>query len=106
MERERERDYQRKLKTKIYNMFPGCYILKLDQQQGFPDLLILYEDKWAMLEVKRETKSHRQQNQPFYISLFNSMSYASFVCPENEEEVMYALQQAFKPRRSARFSKS
>lgn len=103
---ERERDYQRKLKDRIYNEFPGCYILKLNQKQGLPDLLILYEDKWAMLEVKRETRSHRQQNQPYYISLFDSMSFASFISPENEEEVLHALQQAFKPRRSARFSKS
>ena len=92
----RERDYQRYLKDRIYNMLPGCYILKLNQKQGLPDLLILYGESWGMLEIKRNDRAHRQPNQARYISIFNAMSFASFISPEDEEEVLYALSLSLK----------
>lgn len=92
-----ETRYQADLKNKIHDRFPGCFILENDPQetQGLPDLLILFEDRWAMLEVKRSASSRTRPNQPYYIDLFGAMSFAAFIYPENEEQVLNELQSAF-----------
>ena len=90
--------YQYKLKKKLEVMFPGCIILRNDPQsnfQGVPDLTILYKDKWAALEVKRSEKAPRQPNQAYYTEKFDEMSFAAFIHPGNEEEVLSDLQLAF-----------
>jgi hypothetical protein len=104
---KRETPYQKYLKDTISEMFPGCVILKNDPQQlqGIPDLTILFRDRWAILEVKRSETSEVQPNQEWYIDMLNEMSFASFIYPENESEVLRGLSQAFKSRRSTRISK-
>lgn len=91
-----ENEYQSKLKKKIEALLPGCYVLKNDPTyiQGIPDLLILYRDRWAALEVKRSAKEKHQPNQDYYIETFSQWVYSSFIFPENEEEVLHELQQA------------
>lgn len=73
-------------------------------QQGIPDLTILYKDMWAILEVKRSEREGPEPNQEWFIDKFNRMSFAAFIFPENEEEVLRDLQLAFEPRRPARLS--
>lgn len=92
-----ERDYQRKLIKKLKDKFPGCLIVKNDAQlkQGIPDLLILYKDKWVALEVKVSATAHHQPNQDIYVKRMNEMSYASFIFPENEEQVFKELEEVF-----------
>ena len=99
-----ERDYQRLLRKRLEDMFPGCIILKQDAglHQGIPDLLILWHDKWVALEVKASWDSPEQPNQHYYVELMDNMSFAAFIYPENEEEVLSALQHAFQPRRATR----
>lgn len=96
----RESDFQRNLKKKLKSKFPGCIVLKNDPTyvQGIPDLLILYKDKWAALECKREEDALKnpRPNQPYYVKKMNEMSFASFVYPENEEEVLDAIQRSFE----------
>lgn len=93
-----ENKFQAKLIKELKNMFPGCLVLKNDPNyiQGFPDLTVLYEDKWALLEAKREEDASHRPNQDFYISMANKMSFARFICPENKQEVLHELQQAFE----------
>lgn len=93
----KESVFQSKLIKKLKAMFPGCFVLKNDANyiQGFPDLTILWKDKWALLECKRQSEAHRQPNQQYYIDRGNELSFARFICPENEEEVLHDLQQAF-----------
>lgn len=93
----RENAYQAYLIGTLKEMFPGIVILKNDSgyQQGIPDLLLLLDDQWAMLEVKEAKDSKEQPNQDWWVTELNSMSYASFIYPENEEEVLDALQQLF-----------
>ena len=96
-----ERDFQARLIKELKQIFKGCIFMKNDSSyiQGIPDLLILYRDKWAALEVKKsETASHRP-NQEYYVELMYEMSYASFIYPENKEEVLYELQQTLFSRR-------
>ena len=93
-----ENVYQRKIIKKLEKTFPGCIIIKNDPNiiQGFPDLLVLCDQKWAALEVKRSITAPIQPNQDFYIDKLNDMSYANFIYPENEMEVFDELQQTFK----------
>ncbi len=92
-----ESAYQRKLIMKIRELLPGCMILKNDPSymQGVPDIIILFHDRWGMLEIKRASDAHVQANQEYYIELLNDMSFASFINPLNEEAVLYDLQCAF-----------
>lgn len=93
-----ENRFKTKLIKEIKAMFPGCMIFHLDPNeiQGIPDLLILYEDKWAVLEGKDYANAPHRPNQDYYVDLMNRMSFAAFIYPENKEEVLYELQEAFR----------
>ena len=93
-----ENKFKTNLKNEIKKMFPGCIVCHLDPNeiQGIPDLLILYENKWAALEGKKNEGASHRPNQNYYVDLMNDMSFAAFIYPENKEEVLYELQQAFK----------
>lgn len=101
-----EAAYQRKLIKKIQALLPGCVVIKNDPatNQGIPDLLILFNDRWSMLEVKISLRAPERPNQSYYIETLNGMSFASFICPENEGEVLDALQSALGVGREARLS--
>lgn len=104
---KRENKFQSNLIDELEELFPGCIVLKTNPNyiQGFPDLLILFKNHWAALECKRSEHEVHQPNQDYYVDILGKMSYASFIFPENKEEVLDELQQTFKPRRSARVSK-
>jgi len=99
--------YQARLIKRIMDEFPGAVVLKTDPSyiQGFSDLLILNDAFWAALEVKPDESSRHQPNQDYWVDLLNSMSYANFIYPQNEERVLDELQQTFRTGGSARFSK-
>lgn len=103
-----ERDFQASLIKKIKTKFKGCIVLKNDPEylQGVPDLLILHKNKWAALECKKSSKATKRPNQEYYVNKMNDMSFASFISPENEEEVLHDLQQTFGTRRSTRVPRS
>ena len=92
-----ESGFQDRLINKLKKLFPGCMVFKMDQIQGIPDLLILYKDKWASLECKRTARAKKQPNQEYYVGKMDEMSFSRFISPENKEEVLDELQQAFKP---------
>lgn len=98
---KKESQFQRELIKEIKETFPGCVVLKNDPNyiQGMPDLTILHGDRWAVLEVKRDKGAHHQPNQDYYVGMLDDMSFSSFVYPENKEEVLHGLQQAFRSRR-------
>jgi len=93
----KENTYQGKLIKKLKAMFPGCIVQKNDPNyiQGFPDLTILFRDRWASLEVKAEEDAPEQPNQRHYVERLDSMSFAAFIHPGNEAEVLRELQRAF-----------
>lgn len=92
-----ERNFQRRLKKEIEQRLPGAIVGKIDFMQGIPDLLILYKNKWGMLEVKRDENAPHRPNQDFYVDKFNSMSFARFIYPENKKEVLDELCKALEP---------
>jgi hypothetical protein len=91
-----EAQYKTKLSNKIRALLPWCIVLRNDANliPGIPDILVLYNDTWGMLEAKTSLDSPLQPNQEHYIDVLNDMSFASFICPENEEVVLYDLQQS------------
>jgi hypothetical protein len=91
-----ESEFQADLIKDLRKMFPGCIILKNDPTylQGFPDLIILYGNRWAVLEAKESSRSRHRPNQDYYVDLAYDMSYGSFIYPENKEKVLHELQQA------------
>lgn len=91
-----ESGFQDKLRKDLEARFPGCMIFKMDQIQGIPDLLVLYENKWASLECKKSSRAKRQPNQEYYVDKMNGMSFSRFISPENKEEVLNELQEAFR----------
>ena len=103
----RESKFQAELIREVRDMFPGCIVLKNDAGylQGFPDLLILYKNMWAALEVKRSLAAARRPNQEYYIDELGGMSFAAFICPENKQEVLSELQQTFAAYRPSRLLK-
>jgi hypothetical protein len=101
-----EREFQRKFLDDIQIAIPGCVLLKNDSSyiQGIPDWILLWEDKWAMFEIKARPNANIQPNQEYYIDLFNRMGFARFVYPENAKEVIYEVQSAFGIRGGTRVS--
>lgn len=104
---KKESKYQSGLIDRIKDRFPGSMVLKNDARyiQGIPDLLVLHENNWAALECKRDRKSHRQPNQSFYVNKMNRMSFARVISPENEEEVLDEMEQAFTSGRDTCISR-
>jgi len=103
---KRETKFRQELVDELEYLFPGSLILKPDPQdiQGIPDLLILFRNKWAALECKRSLRSPFRPNQEYYLEIMDDMSFASMICPENREAVLYELQQTFSSRGTARIS--
>lgn len=91
-----ESGFQDKLRDELKKLFPGCMIFKMDQIQGIPDLLILYKNKWATLECKRNKGASKRPNQEYYVDLMNKMSFSRFIRPENMDEVLRELKEVFK----------
>lgn len=94
----KENKFQADLKKELRAIFPGCIVTKLDSSdiQGIPDLLVLYKDKWAALEVKKSATASHRPNQDYYVSKMNAMSFSRFIYPENKEDVLDELRESFK----------
>lgn len=94
----RESDFQSKLIKELKSRFEDCIVTKLDSGhiQGIPDLLILWRNHWATLECKKSNGASKRPNQEYYVKKMNEMSFSRFICPENKEEVLNDLEQAFR----------
>jgi hypothetical protein len=96
-----ESKFQKEFIDKVKERYPGSIALKNDSSylQGFPDWTILYEDKWAVLEMKKDRGARKQPNQEYYVEKLNNMSFSRFVYPENADEVFEDLDTLFKRKR-------
>lgn len=100
-----ESQFQHKLIKELEIIFPGCVILKNDPEykKNIPDLSIFWHDHYAFLEVKRSyndyissSKEPGRKNQEWYIDKFSNWSFASFIYPENKDEVLTSLRLYFE----------
>ena len=93
-----ENKFQSNLIKEIKDRFPGCIVMKNDSSyiQGIPDLLVLYKDKWASIEVKKSANAKHQPNQDYYVNKMKDMSYSSFISPENKNTVLNELKNLFE----------
>lgn len=96
-----ENKFKTELSREIKARFPGAMVLHLDptECQGIPDLLVLYKDKWATLEGKRDARASHRPNQDYYVDLMNNMSFSAFIYPENKEEVLNDMERSFRAKR-------
>ena len=101
-----ESKFQSELIKEIKELFPEAIVTKMEPFQGFPDILILYKNKWATLECKRGATAKRQPNQEYYVEKLNAMSFSRFIYPENKEAVLNDLQHTFELRRATRIPRS
>lgn len=85
-----ESKYQAGLIKRIHVLLPDCLITLNDANhtQGLPDLTVFFRDRWAFLEVKASEKSRERPNQRYYIETWAKTSFAAFIYPENEEQVL------------------
>jgi len=95
---KKENEFQANLIKEIKARFPGAVVLKNDANyiQGIPDLSVFYGPHWAMLECKRSDSASKRPNQDYYIGKLDNMSFASFISPENKEEVLNELERSFQ----------
>lgn len=98
MARNKEGKFQADVINEIIDRIPGALVTKVEPYiQGWPDLLVLYGDKWATLETKRSKDASKRPNQDYYVNLMDMWSFSRFICPENKEEVLDDLQQSLRP---------
>lgn len=92
-----ESKFQADLIKELKKLFVGCIVTKLDSShiQGIPDLLILYKNKYAVLECKKSENAKHRPNQDYYVDLLNKMSFSRFIFPENKSEVLKELKSHF-----------
>jgi hypothetical protein len=96
-----ESDFKSNLILRLRDLVePNGYVLCLNGSyiQGFPDILILYKNRWAALECKRSSAEPYRPNQEYYLSDLDSLSFASVIFPANEEEVIDELRKALRLR--------
>ena len=86
-----ESKFQSDLIKELKQAYPGAYIFKNNAKQGYPDLVMLYKNKWATLEAKDSATAKHQPNQDIHVERMNKMSFSSFIYPENKEVVLNAL---------------
>lgn len=69
------------------------------ESQGIPDLTVFIGPTWSLLEVKRSEKSRKRPNQDYWVDYYALITFSMFICPENEEEVLDALERSLASRR-------
>lgn len=97
----KESEYQLYLSKEIIRILPGrelvdTFVFINDPQttQGIHDLLVIHRGRFALLEVKLSEKSKKQPNQQWYVDNWAQWTFSSFIYPENQLEVLLALQSA------------
>lgn len=101
-----ERDYKPILMARITRRFSVYGEVRFQHNdpnapasQGIPDLTVFIGPTWSLLETKRSAKSKKRPNQDWWIKKWSGVTFCSVIFPENEEEVLDALERSLATRR-------
>lgn len=103
-----EGKFKTALKKDIQERLPGAMVVYLNPNdiKGIPDMEVMYNDRWAVLEAKASEEDYRKDianpekmSQSYYVKKMNEMSFAAFIFPENKEEVLNAMESALRSPR-------
>ncbi len=96
-----ERDYKPELMARITQRFSIFGEVRFQHNdpnapasQGIPDLTVFVGPRWFLLETKRSAKSKKRPNQDWWIEHWSKVTFCSVIHPENEEEVLNALERS------------
>jgi len=103
-----EADYKPQLMQRIKRRFSKYGEVRFQHNnpndpssQGIPDLTVFIGATWSLLEVKRSAKSKKRPNQDYWVEHYAQITFSAFICPENEEEVLDALERSLAARGDA-----
>jgi hypothetical protein len=94
-----ESEFQGNLVKEIEGLLTDCMVLVKPGYyiQGFPDLLILYKNRWAILECKKSDDAAYQKNQKWWLAMLNEMGgYAAMIEPQNRKEILDEMVRSFE----------
>ena len=96
----RETKFKKMFKKKLKRLYPECIIVEADPTYfwSVPDVYFFLGSFWAALEFKRTEGSSRRPNQEYWVEVLDKMSFARFVYPGVEEEVLSELEAAIQNR--------
>ena len=93
-----ESEFKKLVKQRIKYRFASLvldFIEPLGHNRSMPDLIILGPRVWAALEFKRAKDSPLRPNQLYHVMRMKEKGYATFIFPENLEEVLDELERLF-----------
>lgn len=95
-----ETEFKKEFLDRVKREFPDCEITRGNSatKQGIPDTFVFYDNAWVALEFKISPDAATRPNQSWYVERFNKMSYATFVYPDNADEVFREIQHTFNTR--------
>lgn len=95
----KEASLKRRFIRRLKEIYPHIIVFRGDPNtiQGIPDQIFLLGDRWLALEFKASTTAEVRPNQKYWVTKMNEHSFARFIYPENEEDVLNDILQAFPP---------
>lgn len=93
-----ESKFKRDFQLKAMRRFDGLIFVNVTPQNNFwgiPDSYFFFGPNWGALESKRSSTASRRVHQEYYVNLLNSMSYARFLHPGNEKEILDEMEYLF-----------
>jgi hypothetical protein len=91
-----ESQFKRHVKKRITERFPNLDLDFIDTAyRSMPDTFVIGPGVWAALEFKQSEDSSHRPNQDYHILRLNKKGYATYVSPENVEEVLDELEILF-----------
>lgn len=88
-----ESEVQKQFIDWVYNAFPEAIVMKNDASYllGVPDLTIIVRSRWAFIETKKCSNSHKQPLQEDYIQYADTWAFGAFVDKDNAYRVFNEL---------------
>ena len=94
-----ESKFKRLFKKELVARFPDLEIFEPNptHRRSSPDMMIFDVMGWAALEFKRAKDASHRPNQEYLVQRLRKKGYATFIYPENKEEVLNDLEGLFSP---------